>query len=340
VILPAYLTGLVGLRPTVGLIPRTGAIAFNVRADTIGPMARHVADVAVLLSVMAGSDAGDPLSADADQHKSNYVDALDANALAGIRLGVARFASIPHPPTMAVFENALRILRAKGAILVDIDQAPPKRALAEAPQPARGHTVLGEAHASYDEYLARTPPAVPVKSLADLVAFNRAHARQELFLYGQENFEKALASPPTPPTAESNARADARRQIARDQVDSLLRTYRVAALIAPSGLPATLTDVATRISVYPPAQDTPDTLMSLSARSAYPLLTVPMGQVAGLPVGLSISGTQWSEAQLLAIGYAFEQAARARRPPTFAKSIEALPEYEAAMQPQTVRGTQ
>lgn len=328
IISPSNFNGLVGLRPTVGLIPRAGGIPFSVRQDTFGPMCRCVTDAAIMLTVMAGSDPDDLYSEEADRRKTDYASSLSSTGLRGVRLGIARFGLGGHPGTIALFEKSLQVLRDQGAVLVDI--AHPPRSTQSHGRPGQ----RGESHYRYDAYLARTPPAVSVKSLADLVAFNREHAAQELALFGQEWLEEALAAPPLAPTPQSNRVADLRRQATREQVERLIREHSIEALVAPTGAPAGKLDVIVRNRVNPAADDL--SLLGMSALAGFPLLTVPMGQFGGLPVGISLLGVAWSESRLLNFGYAFEHAAQARRPPRFVPSIETTAEYLAKLRPQRI----
>jgi amidase len=333
VIGPGGVNGIVSLRPTTGLIPRTGVIPFSDRMDTIGPMGRHVADVATMLTVMAGSDPADARSAPADAHKTDYAKGLRADALKGVRLGVLRFSISGTPQANAVFDQALAALRAQGAVIVEIKDPPPEpddaAMAASAAPPGRG-----ESHWTYDNYLSHTNPKVSVRSLADLVAFNKAHPREELGVFGQEILETALASPAGQPTPDSIRRADLRDAQARERVDSMLRTRRVDAIIAPTNAPSPRFDFIARgsngvASLTRGARN----MNSYAAQAAYPLLTVPMGAVQTMPVGLSFLGPAWSEDRLLAYGYAFEQATHARKPPQFTPSLETTPEAIYATSP-------
>jgi amidase len=325
VIGPGGTNGIVSLRPTTGLIPRTGVIPFSDRMDTIGPMGRHVADVATMLTVMAGSDPADARSAPADAHKTDYAKGLRADALKGVRLGILRFSISGTPQANAVFDQALAALRAQGAEIVEIKDPPPEPD--EAAMAASGAPPgRAESHWTYDNYLSHTNPKVSVRSLADLVAFNKAHPREELGIFGQEVLEGALASPAGKPTPDSIHRADLRDAQARERVDYMLRTHKVDALIAPTNAPSPRFDFIARgsngvASLTRGARN----MNSYAAQAAYPVLTVPMGAVMTMPVGLSFMGPAWSEDRLLAYGYAFEQATHARKPPQFTPSLEATP---------------
>ncbi|MDB5431331.1 MAG: Amidase [Caulobacter sp.] len=311
---PAAVNGIVGLKPTVGLISRSGIVPISHTQDTPGPMTRTVRDAAILLTVMAGSDPADPATAEADAHKSDYAAALDADSLKGRRIGVLRFAAGFHPETDAAFEAALDVLRGKGAILVDIPDLPHRREIG-----AREQIVLQtEFKVDLNAYLATTDPAkVKTRTLADVIAFNRAHPIEELPFFGQETFEKAEATKGLDDPAYIAAKADAHRMAGPEGIDALLAQYDVVALAAPTLGPAWPIDPVLRDRYVGGGAGT------LAAVAGYPHLTVPMGLVGGLPVGLSFIGPAWSEARLLSLGYAYEQASKARKPPAFAATVSA-----------------
>ena len=304
---PAAVNGVVGLKPTLGLVSRAHVVPISGQQDTAGPIGRSVRDVAALLTVMAGVDPADPATAAADAHRADYLAALDPGALRGVRVGVMRSAAQFHPETTAVFETALQTLARAGAVLVEIDQPNPERdRLGALESPA----LLAELKADLNAYLATTDPRrVPTRTLADLIAFNQAHAAQELVLIGQDNFEAAQASPDITDPAYLQGRSEARRIAGVDGIDKLLADNRVEVLVAPTLAPAGLIDPVLKDRYVGGGAGRPP------AVAGYPHLTVPMGQVLGLPVGLSFVGPAWSDARMLAFGYAFEQLAAARRPP-------------------------
>lgn len=318
---PAAANGLVGLKPTLGLVSRTFIVPISPEQDTAGPMTRTVADAAALLGVIAGSDPADPATRDADAHKRDYLAALDPQALRGARLGVLRMNAGRSPQADALFEQALQVLRAQGAVLVEV-KAPTDAQL----QPVEGEEAAlnAEFKASIDAYLATTPPAVRARSLDALIAFGAA-TPAETAIFGQEIFEAAAKAPPLTDPAYQAARAGARRAAA-EAVDGLLRDNDLVALIGPSGGPAGPID--------PVGGDHwSGSYSTLPAVAGYPHLTVPMGLSLGLPVGLSFIGPAWSEARLLSLGYAYEQASHARRDPAFLPSVAALPGIARADDP-------
>ena len=304
---PAAVNGVVGFKPTLGLISRARIIPISARQDTAGPMGRTVSDVALLLGVMAGSDPLDPATAEADARRVDYAAGLDAGALKGVRIGVMRFAADFHPETKAAFEIALQALARAGAELVDIPDAFPER---DRMGPLESAALHSELKADLGAYLATTDPArVRSRSLADLIGFNQDHADQEMALFGQDTFEAAQAAPDTADPAYVEARAEAKRIAGPDGIDRLLADNRVAVLVAPTLAPAWLIDPVLKDHFVGGGAGSP------AAVAGYPHLTVPMGQVQGLPVGLSFIGTAWSDARVLAYGYAYEQASHARVPP-------------------------
>ena len=305
---PAAVCGIVGLKPTVGLVSRTGVVPISHSQDTPGPMARSVADVAMVLNVMAGSDASDATTVEADRRRTDYLKALSGASLKGARLGVMRCFRNFTPETLAAFDAALSALQGQGAVLVDIpefDMAPVQRDLLT--------VLLTEFKFGLNRYLATANPNVKTRSLADVIAFNRRDPR-ELAHFGQDFFEIAANTAGIDDPSYLAAHQHSRRMAGPEGIDRLLCAYRVSALLAPTNDPAWPIDLA--------RGDKPGGFTTtLPAVAGYPHLTVPMGLVEGLPVGLSFMGEAWSEPTLLALGYAFEQATRARRPPALTPSL-------------------
>jgi amidase len=312
------MNGLVGLKPTVGLVSRTHVVPISASQDTAGPMARTVADAAALLSALAGSDPADPATLEADARKADYLAALDPAALRGVRLGVLRYPRTPQ--TDAVFETALKALTAAGAILVEVP-LPDEDAI----DAAERIVLRAEFKAGIDAYLATTPPTVKTRSLDDLIAFNAAEPR-ETALFGQETFIEAAKAPPLTDPEYRQALETGRRLAGPEGLDRMLAVADVQALVAASGGPASIVDPVNGARWLGSPSTWP-------AVAGYPHLTVPMGQVSGLPVGLSFIGTKWSEARLLGFGAAFEAAAGARVAPAFPPSVAVRPEFAAAYDP-------
>lgn len=312
IISPAAMNGIVGLKPTVGLVSRTGIVPISVSQDTGGPMARSVFDVARLLSVIAGSDPADPATKDADAHKADYAAALDPKSLKGARIGVMRFATGFSSQTDAVFEQALATLRAQGAVLVEIKAFDNRAKMA----PYTLGVLLSEFRVGLNDYLATAPAAVKTRTLADIIAFDKVHAAQEMPLFGQDLFERAEATRGLDDPDYIKARDLIRRLAGPDGIDRLLKDNDVVALVGPSYAPAFPIDAINGDHSAGAGAG------SIAAVAGYPHLTVPMGAVKGLPVGLSFIGPAWSEARLLSLGYAYEQASHARIEPKLAASLD------------------
>ena len=311
VVSPSSVNGIVGIKPTVGLVSRTHVVPISHSQDTPGAMGRSVADVAALLTVMAGSDPADPATREADQHKRDYVAALAGASLQGKRLGVLRFATGALPAVDALFEGALSVLRAHGAEIVDLKDYKPDPTLGD----AELVVLLTELKVDLNAYLASTPSAVMTRTLADVIAFDLGYPR-ELSLFNQDLFEQAEATKGLEDPAYVKARETSKRQAGADGIDALVSTNRLDALIAPSDGPASRVDVLTGDHL------TGSTSM-LPAVAGYPHVTVPMGYVSGLPVGLSFIGAAWTEDRLLALAAAYERATHHRRPPGYLPSLEA-----------------
>jgi len=318
---PSSLMGLVGLKPTVGLVSRTYVVPISHSQDTAGPMTRSVADAAILLSAMAGSDPADPATLEAHLHRADYLAALEGASLKAKRLGVLRYASNISAPVNLLFEAALTQMKAAGAEIIEIKDFRPSPAMGQ----AEFLILLTELKADLNHYLASTPRTVKTRTLEDLIAFNAASPR-EMALFGQELFVQAQATKGLDDPAYLKAKVTAKTLAADQGIDGLLAKYKVEALVSESYGPAWRTDVVG-------GDRASGTISSLAAISGYPHLTVPMGQVRGLPVGLSFVGPAWSEAQLLALGAAYEAVSKARKPPLYLPSIEATPSVAAAFSP-------
>ncbi len=306
---PASMNGLVGLKPTVGLLSRNGIVPISHTQDTAGPITHTVRDAAILLTAMAGSDPADPATADANAHRIDYTTALDPHALKGVRLGVARFLLKGFTPeTLGAFNRALAVLEARGAVLVDVrDYDMGKLAKNE------NLVLLTELKADLNSYLAGSPPDVETRTLAQLIAFDDAHPA-EMTWFGQGFFVKAQRTKGLQDPAYIKARTSNLRLAGPDGIDRLLREHGVVALISPTQSPAFVIDLVNGDSGG--AGDS-----SLPAIATYPYITVPMGEVHGLPVGLSFIGPKWSEGRLLGLAYDYEQASHEARPPTFAPDV-------------------
>jgi amidase len=283
-------------------------------------MTRNVRDAALVLGAIAGSDPADPATAEADAHRADYAAALRPDALRGVRIGVMRFAS--GFGTDALLDEALAALRAQGATLVDIAEFQGRGEIGR----NELTVLLAELKVDMNAYLATLPPAVRTRTLADLIAFNRAHAGEELALFGQELFERAEATAGLD-AAYRTARETSLRMAGAEGIDKLLRDNNVIALVGPTMPPAWPIDAVNGDQISGGGAG------ALAAVAGYPHLTVPMGQVRGLPVGLSFIGAKWDDARILALGYAYEQASHRRVEPRFLSSIEASPEIAPHLRP-------
>ncbi len=311
---PAALNGVVGLKPTVGLVSRSRIIPISHSQDTAGPIAIDVATAARVLAAIAGSDPTDVATKDADTHIADYLAALKPDSLKGARIGVLRFATGWSAATDKVFEQALTLLKAQGATLVDIKSLKDRDKIGE----AEGLVLNTELKVDLNAYLAATPAAVKTRTLADVIAFNTAHADRELALFGQETFLVAEATKGLDDPAYIAARATSLRISGKDGIDAMLAADHLDALVSPTMPPAWKIDAANGDQINGSGAG------GLAAVAGYPHLTVPMGSVMGLPVGLSFIGPGWSEARLIGYGFAYEQAARIKLTPNFLPSIESV----------------
>jgi amidase len=309
---PASINGIVGLKPTVGLVSRTHIVPISHSQDTAGPMTDNVRDAAELLTVIAGSDPADPATAEADRHKTDYAAQLDATALKGKRIGVMRFASTRQLD--AAFETALAMLRKQGAILIEIKKI--EKFDDDVVGKNENVVLLTELKADLAKYLKGSPAPIASRTLADLIAFNKDHAQQEMTLFGQDTFEDAQKTKGLDDLAYRKARETSFRAAGPNGIDRLLKQYKVVALVGPTAGPAWKVDAVNGDSFSGGGAG------SLAAVAGYPHLTVPMGLVKGLPVGLSFMGPKWSEALLLSLGYSYEQARGPFPTPKFYRSIE------------------
>jgi amidase len=304
IISPSTLCGIVGIKPTVGLVSRAGIIPISHTQDTAGPMARTVADAAALLAALAGVDARDPATAAA--RPADYSGALDPDGLRGARVGVARNLAGFHPDTDCLFDEAVAEIRRRGAEVVDPADVPHVKELGD----PEFEVLLFEFKADLEAYFASLGPKAPVRTLADAIAFNERNREREMPYFGQEIFLKAQERGPLTSPAYRKALATCRRLSRKEGLDAVLDKHRLDALVAPTGAPAWVIDPVSG-DHFVGGNSTP------AAVAGYPAVSVPMGFVFGLPVGLTFVGRAWSEAVLVRLAFAFEQATKHRRPPRF-----------------------
>jgi amidase len=312
IISPANACGIVGIKPTVGLVSRAGIIPIAHSQDTAGPLCRTVADAAALLSVLAGVDPRDPATAQAEGHiAKDYTAFLDASGLKGARIGV-QARSGNNPIVDNVVEQAIAVLKAQGAEVVDPAPIETAGQLGTAERDVLSY----EFKADLNAYLATMPPNVKSRTLADLIAFNEANKEREMPYFGQEIFITSQARGPLTEQAYIDARAKCLDLTRTKGIDATMDKFKLDAMLGPSGGIASLVDLAGGggggggggSSQFP-------------AVSGYPHITVPAGFHFGLPLGVSFYGRAWSEPVLIRLAYAFEQATKARKTPAFTPTL-------------------
>jgi amidase len=311
VVCPSNATGLVGIKPTLGLVSRTGIVPIAHSQDTAGPMTRTVTDGAVLLGALTGVDPGDPATGASESNAhADYTTFLDPRGLSGARIGVARQFFGFHPKVDAVLEEALAAMAAQGAELID----PVEFATRDKFGDAEYEVLLYEFKEDLNRYLAELGGAAPARTLEEIIRFNEDNAELEMPFFGQDVFIKAqekgdLSSP------EYRKALETCRRLTRDEgIDAVMGEHRLDAVVAPTGGPAWTTDLVNGDHFGGGSS-------SYAAVAGYPNITVPAGFVHGLPIGLSFFGRAWSEPTLIRLAFSFEQATRARRPPTFLPTL-------------------
>ncbi len=309
IICPASVSGLVGIKPTVGLVSRTGIIPISVSQDTAGPMARTVADAAMMLTAMAGVDPADPSGPSAQgKVAADYATFLKADALKGKRFGIVRQAMGYHPDVDASMMKAVDAIKAAGGEVVDV-----KIAAYNSWNDPEFTVLLYEFKDGLNAYLKHA--GAKQASLEALIAYNKANAAQVMPFFGQEIFEQAQGKGPLTDAAYTKARADARRLAGKDGLVATLDKEKLDALIAPSLSPAWPTDHVLGDHFVGAGY-------GMAAVAGTPSLTVPSGDSQGLPLGVTFMGRAYSEGELIGFGYALEQAMKARKPPSFAPTVK------------------
>jgi amidase len=310
---PASVSALVGIKPTVGLVSRSGIVPISHTQDTAGPMARTVADAVAVLSVIAGTDPRDPATAAAAGHfEDGFLKYLDPDGLRGARLGVTRkhFTGY-HDGTDRIFAQALDTMRQLGAVIVDPADLPNAGAYDD----AEFTVLLYEFKADLNAYLAARGASAPVKSLKDVIIFNERERNRVMPFFDQELMHQAEAKGPLTEPAYKAALAKCKLLSRTKGIDAVMKKHQLDALVAPTGNPAWPIDLVNG-DHFTGSVTTP------AAVAGYPHITVPAGFDHGLPVGLSFFGAAWSEPKLIRLAYSFEQATRHRRPPAFLPTIE------------------
>ncbi len=309
VVCPSAMCGIVGIKPTLGLISRAGIIPIAHSQDTAGPMARTVRDAAVLLGAMVGLDPRDPATqASAGKSYADYTQFLDANGLRGARIGIARQYFNIGPAVTAVMEECISLMRDAGAQIVDPADLPSY----EAWRDTELQVLLYEFKTDLNAYLAARGTAV--QSLEQCIAFNRAHRTEEMPFFEQEIMEQAQQKGALTDKAYKDALATNRRLSRKEGIDAVLSKFKVDAIVGPTAGPAWVTDWIDGDHVDSGCASPP-------AVAGYPHITVPAGFTFGLPLGISFFGAAWSEPALIKFAYAFEQARKARRKPEFLPTV-------------------
>ena len=307
IVSPSSLNCLVGIKPTVGLVSRTGIIPISRTQDTAGPMTRTVRDAALLLSVMAGVDPTDAATQAAAGHvQPDYTRFLDPNGLKGARIGVARKMFTNNPAVTKLIEGALDAMKKAGAEIVDPADLPSHGQIGN----AEFEVLCYEFKDGLNAYLGKLGSNAKVHSLADAIAFNEKNRDWEMPFFGQEDFEICQKKGPLTDKAYLDAFAKCRKLSRDEGIDAVVAKYKLDAIVAPTSGPAWLIDYANGDSDVGGCS-------SAAAVAGYPHITVPAGFVWGLPVGVSFFGPAWSEPALLKIAYAYEQLTKARRAPRF-----------------------
>ena len=309
IVCPAQANSVVGMKPTVGLVSRFGIIPISHSQDTAGPMARTVSDAAILLGAFAGADPRDPVTEESSDHThGDYTSCLDEDGLRGARIGLARDFMGIHPAVDIIVQECIESIEHAGAQIVDPVAIGNARALRQTEMIVFSY----EFKAGLTAYLQRLGPDTPMRSLAEIIAFNQAHADSVMPFFGQDRLLRSQERGPLSDAAYVEAQSR-NQSLARDSIDGILDQHRLDAIVAPTGGPAGLTDWVNG-DTHPLISSTP------AAVAGYPNITVPAGYIHGLPVGISFFASAYQEPTLIRIAYAFEQATRVRRPPQFLPS--------------------
>ena len=316
IVCPSGANALVGMKPTVGLVSRTGIIPISHTQDTAGPMARTVADAATLLGAMTGVDPADAATtAGSGRSATDYTTALKADGLKGARIGIARKRYFGYSPVAdRLIDAAIANMKAQGAIIVD----PANIATAGRLDDCEFEVLLYEFKADLNKYLAARGASAPIHSLKDLIEFNLREKERELPFFAQEVLVMAQKKGPLTSAGYRKALMTCRVRARAQGLDGVMAKFRLDAIVAPTGSPAWPTDLVNG-DHFLGASSTP------AAVAGYPSITVPAGFAYGLPVGVSFIGRAWSDAKLIRLAYAYEQATKHRRSPSFLRSVSLGP---------------
>jgi amidase len=311
IVCPSGICGIVGIKPTVGLISRAGVIPISASQDTAGPMARTVADAAALLSALTGVDPRDAATTASRAHAAkDYLQFLDPGGLKGARIGVARKSFGLAPPVEKVFKAALEEMKSHGAVIIDPADIPTAGKFDRAEM----QVLLYEFKAGLNAYLASAAPNVKTRTLAALIEFNDANRDREMPFFAQELFVNAQKKGSLASLEYRKARQDCIRLSRTLGIDAVMKQHRLDAIVAVTNGPAWLTDLVNG-DRFTGGSSTP------AAVAGYPSITVPIGEIHGLPIGMSFIGAAWSEPRLIRLAYALEQATKARKAPQFRQTV-------------------
>jgi amidase len=309
IICPSQTNGIVGIKPTLGLLSRSGIIPIAHSQDTPGPMARTVTDAAILLGAMAGSDPRDPATrGNRKRGGTNYMKFLDRDGLRGARIGVARNMAGSYPRVIKIFEHCIEALKHLGAIVIDPADVPNFDKFGKTERDVLHY----EFKADLNKYLKSVNGTVRVRSLEDIIKFNEENSRKVMPYFGQEHMITAQETKSLRDKRYRDALAKNLRLTRKEGIDAALRRHKLDAIIVPSGGPAWLIDLVDGDSKNWDMEST-----SPAAVAGYPHISVPAGLIFGLPVGISFFARAWQEPTLIKFAYAFEQATQFRRQPRF-----------------------
>jgi amidase len=315
IVCPANANGVVGLKPTVGLVSRSGIIPISHSQDTAGPLCRTVRDAAILLGALTGVDVEDKATSESrGKSYADYTQFLVADGLRGARIGVVRATFGFNASVDAVMGTALDQLKSQGAVLVDPAEIETRGKFDE----SELTVFMYELKADLNAYLARLGPRSPVHTLLEIIEFNEKHREQEMPYFGQDLFLKSETKGPLTSQEYLDA-LKKNHQLARTEgIDAVMDKHKLDALVAPTGGPAWLTDLIAGDHFGGGSS-------SSAAVAGYPNISVPAGYVFGLPVGISFFGRAWSEPVLIRLAYAYEQGSKQRKPPQFFPTLGAKP---------------